>query len=239
MRHARSRVPGAVRRRRRRRRGRRPRPSPPRPRRRLLVGLVVLVADLAGLELGRDRRERLGERVGQVAEDVGRVVELDDLVGVDEVPPLAVGVVGDDLAAEAAARTEDEPLVVVVDDDHVAELLGQPGRATSAKSSSRRASARWLRSWNDRARSYSRWAAASSSGGLGQPALAGGPLVGRRRVGAVEPDRVGRRDVRRPRAGPRRRSARAPARRPRGRPRRTRRRRRPGCRARRARRRSR
>ena len=48
---------------------RRPSPPPPSP-----FGRV------AG-QLRRDRRERLGERVGQVAEDVGRVVELDELLG--------------------------------------------------------------------------------------------------------------------------------------------------------------
>ena len=52
------------------------------------------------VELGRDGREGLGERVGQVAEDVGRVVELDELLGARQRPPLAVGVLGDDLGPE-------------------------------------------------------------------------------------------------------------------------------------------
>ena len=46
--------------------------------------VVVLAVELRG-----DRRERLGERVGEVAEDVGRVVELDELVGAGQRPPLA------------------------------------------------------------------------------------------------------------------------------------------------------
>ena len=75
-----------------------------------------------------DRRERLGERVGQVAEDVRRVVELDDLLGAHEVPPLAVRVVRDDLGAEARPGLEEQPLVVVVDDDQVAELVADAHR---------------------------------------------------------------------------------------------------------------
>ena len=54
------------------------------------------------LSSGADRREGLGERVGQVAEDVGRVVELDELVGAREHPPLPAGILGDDLGAERA-----------------------------------------------------------------------------------------------------------------------------------------
>ena len=75
---------------------------------------------VAPAELGRDGRERLGERVGEVAEDIGRVVELDQLVGAAERPPLVVGVLGDDLGSEPAGRQR-QPLVVVVDDDHVAD----------------------------------------------------------------------------------------------------------------------
>ena len=62
---------------------------PRRPRRRRRSALAASapassaspVAVVGARELGRDRREGLGERVGQVAEDVGRVVELDELVG--------------------------------------------------------------------------------------------------------------------------------------------------------------
>src|SRR6185369_8979606 len=39
-------------------------------------------------ELGRDRGICLGERVGEIAKDVGRVVELDELFGAGEAPPL-------------------------------------------------------------------------------------------------------------------------------------------------------
>ena len=51
-----------------------------------------------------DGREGLGERVGEVAEHVGRVVELDDVVATGELAPLAVGVLGEDLGAEPAGR---------------------------------------------------------------------------------------------------------------------------------------
>jgi hypothetical protein len=54
-------------------------------------------------ELRRDRRVGLGERVGEVAEDVGRVVVLDELVGRVERPPLVL-LLGEDLGAELARR---------------------------------------------------------------------------------------------------------------------------------------
>ena len=50
----------------------------------VLVVLVVLV-----VELRRDGRIGLGDRVGHVAEDIGRVVELDELLRRAERPPLA------------------------------------------------------------------------------------------------------------------------------------------------------
>ena len=79
-------------------------------------------------ELRRDRRVGLGQRVGQVAEDVGRVVELDELVGAVERPPLALGILGDDLGVERARAGQDQPLVVVVDDDQLADDAAQAGR---------------------------------------------------------------------------------------------------------------
>ena len=97
---------------------RRPRPRLPR---RLVGGLRRI--------LGGHGRERLGERVGEVAEHVGRVVELDELLGAGERPPLAVGVLGDDLGAEVPLGSSDQPLVVVVDDDQVADLPRQPSAA--------------------------------------------------------------------------------------------------------------
>ena len=68
----------------------------------------------------------LGQGIGEVAEDVRRVVELDELLGTGQGPPRAVGLLGDDLRAELAGRGQHEPLVVVVDDD---EVTDQPGRA--------------------------------------------------------------------------------------------------------------
>src|SRR3954468_2479166 len=91
-----------------------------------LCGRLVAVP-ASGAGLGDDRRERLRERVGEVAEDVGRVVVLDELVGVLETAPLPFGVLGLDLGPEVAVRCEQEPLVLVVDDDQVAE----PHRQTS------------------------------------------------------------------------------------------------------------
>ena len=58
--------------------------------------------------------------LGQVAEDIGRVVELDQLVGAAESPPLVLGVLGDHLGAEAVGRQR-QSFVVVVHDDQVAD----------------------------------------------------------------------------------------------------------------------
>ena len=77
-------------------------------------------------ELRGDAGEGLRERVSEVTEDVGRVVELDQLVRGRQLAPRAVAVLGEDLRAELAGGAEDEPLVVVVDDDQVAQLVHQP-----------------------------------------------------------------------------------------------------------------
>src|SRR6476646_3232716 len=45
-----------------------------------LGGIPVRPVAFEGRQLRRDRRERLGERVGEVTEDVGRVVVLDELL---------------------------------------------------------------------------------------------------------------------------------------------------------------
>ena len=184
-------------------------------------------------ELGRDRRERLGQRVGEVAEDIGRVVELDQLVGAAERPPLVVGVLGDDLGAEPAGRQR-QPLVVVVDDDHVADDRDQGARRRSRTRRAGCASLRWLRSWysSDEVVQPARRRLVVV---LGQRRSAGRPPTSRppRRTGSsTERDALVRRDAGRPRAGRPRRSARPASRPPRGRPRRRRRRRRPGCTAR-------
>ena len=67
----------------------------------------------------------LGQGVSQIAEDIGRVVELHELVRGPERPPLAVRILGDDLRAESAERLEGQPLVVVVHDDEIADLGGE------------------------------------------------------------------------------------------------------------------
>ena len=53
--------------------------------------------------LGRDGRVRVGDRLGEVAEDVRRVVVADDLVRAGDVLPGGLAL-GDDAAAEAARR---------------------------------------------------------------------------------------------------------------------------------------
>ena len=58
--------------------GRRPRRPPSAA---LRASASSAAASSSSSRSGRDARERLGERVGEVAEDVGRVVELDELVG--------------------------------------------------------------------------------------------------------------------------------------------------------------
>ena len=187
------------------------------------------------LELGRDARERLGERVGEVAEDVGRVVELDQLVGRRRARATRRSLSsGQDLGPEAAGRAEHEPLVVVVHDDQVAEAVRSAARTPPRTGRAGCASLCWLRSWKSSARLYSASAAPSSSSASSTARLAGGPGVGGARVGRPCPRaRTSPRARRRPwPAGRRSRWARpGQARRPRGRPRRTRRRSRPGCRA--------
>ena len=221
------RLVGRRRRRRRARPSARRRPRRPRP---------SSAASRLGLEVRRDRREGLGERVGEVAEDVGRVVELDEVVGAGELAPLALAVLGQDLGAEAAGGPEHEPLVVVVHDDQVAELARDLAPTPPRTARCRRASLCWLRSWKSSARSYSASAADSSSsasriGGWpaahesAAPAYASSPIP-TRPEGLLGRDAGGRP------AGRRSRWARPPGRRPRGRPRRTPGRSRPGCRAR-------
>src|SRR5689334_2908491 len=62
-----------------------------------LAGGGQTVARVGSLGVGRRHRgERLRDRVGEVAEDVRRVVELDQLVGRGELAPGAVGALGDD-----------------------------------------------------------------------------------------------------------------------------------------------
>ena len=221
-----------------------------RRRRRLAVGVGVgrLGAGLSGLarcrsptrpgSSGRDRRERLGERVGQVAEDVGRVVELDQLVGAAERPPLVLGVLGDDLGLEAVGRQR-QPLVVVVDDDQVADDRDQAGRGALELLEQARLAA--LAALLVLERQVVQPARGRLVVVLGQrDRLAGGPRIGGGGVRVLATARRPRRArSRRPRAGRPRRSARRASRPPRGRPRRTRRRCRPGCRARPARRRTR
>jgi hypothetical protein len=82
-----------------------------------LVVLVGLARRLA------QAREGFGKGVGQVAEDVGRVVELDDGVRAVELAPGAgLGLVlGDDFGRERAGGLEGEALVVVVDDDEITQ----------------------------------------------------------------------------------------------------------------------
>ena len=77
--------------------------SPSRPRLGV-VGFVAVAVVRAAASSGATDGIRLGERLGEVAEDVGRVVELDQLVGAVERPPLALGVLGDDLGPERAGR---------------------------------------------------------------------------------------------------------------------------------------
>jgi len=133
----------------------------------LAFALAFLVAFLlAGLTgcLG----ERLGDRVRQVAEDVGRVVELDQVVGRGERSPLPLGVLGDDLGP-------DPPVVPsVTRSSSSSTTISSPSRnvkgaAEPWKSSNSRASVRWLRSTYARARSYSPRAASSR--------VAGGPPI--------------------------------------------------------------
>ena len=146
-----------------------------RPRRRRAVRRV------RARQLRRDRRVGLGERVGQVAEDVGRVVVLDDLIGrrasATRPPPR-----GGPRPRNSPVAVERQPLVVVVDDDQVADRAPSSPAAASSNCSSRRASLRWLRSWYSSARSYRRCAASSSSSASSDRRLAGSPLVGRRGV---------------------------------------------------------
>ena len=114
------------------------------------VGLVAVVLVVGSLR--RDRREGLGERVGQVAEDVGRVVELDEVVGAVERPPLAVVVLGDDLG-RGTPVAERQPLVVVVDDERSPTTPRQAGRGILELLEQARPRLRWLRSWTSSARS--------------------------------------------------------------------------------------
>jgi len=90
------------------------------PVRLVLVGLV---------ELRRDGRVCLRDRVCDVTEDVRRIVELHELLGRRELAPLALVALRLDLRADLAGAGQGEALVVVVDDDQVAQLLGEaPGR---------------------------------------------------------------------------------------------------------------
>ena len=113
--------PRCPRRRRRRRRCRRQHRSPRHRRRGCGIRTTGAIRGVG--ELRRDRRIRLGEGIGQIAEDVGRVVELDELIGACEAPPLPLGLLGNDLGPEFAGRTEYEALVVVVDDHHLPEKV--------------------------------------------------------------------------------------------------------------------
>ena len=85
----------------------------------LVVRLVILV-----ILVRRDVGIEIREAVGQVAEDVGRVVELHQVVRCLEAAPLAVGVLRHDLAAEDAVPVQAQALVVIVDDDRVADPVG-------------------------------------------------------------------------------------------------------------------
>ena len=92
-------------------------------------------------------------------------------------------------ASERAGRGQDQPLVVVVDDDQVADDAGQRRPRRPRTRSRRRASLRWLRSWYSSARSYSRL-----RGGLVVVRVERVGLAGRPRVGGAR------------RTGPRRRA---------------------------------
>ena len=104
-------------------------------------------------ELWRDARIGLGDRLGEVAEDVGRVVELDDVLGLLELPPACPGSSsGHDLAVEVAIRLEGQPLVVIVDDGQVADEAGE-ALCGDLEVCQQAASVVWLRSWKVSARS--------------------------------------------------------------------------------------
>ena len=186
---------------------------------------------------GRHRRERLGQRVGQVAEDVGRVVELDELLGAGQGPPLPVGLLGHDLGAELAGRGQHQPLVVVVDDDQVTE---QRRTRRRPRPRTRRAVALRCAGCAPGTRARGRTAvgrpprrprAPTSRRLAGRPRVGGGGVRDPRRATIVSSGEMPAASIRSSLGG----RLRAEARRLRGRPRRRPRRCRPGCTARRAR----
>src|SRR5664280_746466 len=84
--------------------------------------------DLSGFTIGPGQaREGLGQSVRQVAEDIGRVVELHDVVRTVELAPgSGLGLVlGHDLSRECPRGAKRQPLVHVIDDDEVAEDGGK------------------------------------------------------------------------------------------------------------------
>ena len=98
----------------------------------VLGRLLVLVRASSLLAVGRrlaEAREGLGQGVGQVAEDVGGIVELDDVVGAVELAPacpVSASSSGTTSAANEPVALEREPLVLVVDDDQVAQDGREP-----------------------------------------------------------------------------------------------------------------
>src|SRR5260221_9780800 len=97
----------------------------------LAVGGIVVMVVFVLVVVAVKVREGVGQRFGEVAEDIGRVVVADDLVGAGEIVP-ALFALRDHPSLEAP-DAEREVLVVVVDDDKRADLPEQArGRVLEA-----------------------------------------------------------------------------------------------------------